>query len=103
MHSSERQTTKYYYARHCGYGINVVFQNSDGTVDSFPGAILRFTSRKSRDAWVFDEAFDGKFTRASMLARDVVSAARGKTRYDWLVWYPVPRLEDPHHFYETLL
>ena len=89
MNKGPNRSIRYYYARHCGYGIDVVCEDSRGNVDRFPGMIARFSSRRARDSWVADEIWDGKFCREAISAGDVAIAARyrGFCKGESLVWY----------------
>jgi len=104
MNKGPNRSIRHYYARYCGYGINVVLEDSRGNVDRFPGMIARFSSRKARDAWVADEIWDGKFCREAISARDVASAARYRGLYsgESLVWYANCDDEHSPHAYEVL-
>ncbi len=88
--SEERVKKKrHYYARYCSWGIGVIFESNDGTIDRFPGRILRFTTRQARDAWVADEVWDGTWRREALSARDLKRACRSAERF----WYPSVRGE----------
>lgn len=55
MNKGPNRSIRHYYARYCGYGIDVVCEDSRGNVNRFPGMIARLSSRRARDSWVADE------------------------------------------------
>ena len=79
---SEEQTKpkRHYYARHHDYGIDTLVENSDRTIERFPGTIMRFACHKVRDAWVDDEIWDGTFRREAMSARNLARALQSPKR-----------------------
>lgn len=80
--TNEEQTKpkRHYYARYHDYGIDTLIENSDGTIERFPGTIMRFARRKVGDAWVDDEIWDGTFRREAMSARNLARALRSPAR-----------------------
>ncbi|MDF3352004.1 hypothetical protein HKX15_17825 [Sulfitobacter sp. KE37] len=86
--SKERiKKKRHYYARYCDWGINVIFESNNGTVDYFPGDVLRFKTRRARDAWVADEVWDGTWRREALSARDLRRARKLEERR----WYSAGR------------
>lgn len=67
---------RYYYARECRYGLNVVWENSDGSTDRLPGTIHRFKTSAARDAWVDADEWDGNYHREAVTRAQVETKIR---------------------------
>ena len=72
----------YFYARSCRYGLNVTWQNMDGSYDALPGAIVRFKTRAARDAWVDADPYsNGRASREALTRAQIEPKLRQSARY----------------------
>ena len=76
-----KMATKFFYARDCRYGINVIWQNADGSTDALPGMILRFKNRAARDAFVEADVWDGNYHREALTRAQVEKKIRKSASY----------------------
>lgn len=79
--------THHYYGHENRYGLGTSYQRPDGTLDDLPGAILRFTDRKARDAWIAQDRWDGRYHREAVsgarVRNEVAKLERRFGRADW--------------------
>lgn len=91
MDENTNRPARHFYSRYCRHGINVSWGNRDGSINPFPGTILRFTTRAARDAWIDDDVWNGNFCRGAMSGRDVHGVVRKFAK----------NLDNPQHFWDV--